>query len=62
MTTPYHYALEKRCNEVRDAQLEPLAQGTASDYADYKYRCGIIEGLRLAMDESAALSKQIMER
>ena len=62
MTTPYHDALAKRVEQVRIVELETMAQGTAENYADYKYRCGILHGLKLAMDESEALSKQITER
>lgn len=62
MTTAYHDALAKRVDQVRESEIEILAQGSAETYADYKFRCGVLHGLKLALDESAALSRQITER
>jgi hypothetical protein len=43
--------LRKRYREEMNAAADNLANGSATDYADYRYRCGVIYGLALAERE-----------
>ncbi len=46
---------------LREGQ-ENLAEGYASDWADYRYRCGVMHGLRLAIGTCEDVFKQMSER
>jgi len=46
---------------LRDKQ-EDLAQGLASDYADYKYRCGYAEALKMAIAMCDDVMRELSER
>ena len=52
-----HAALQAEVND----QIAPLAEGSASDFLDYKDRVGFIRGLRRAMDVADGILKQIQE-
>ena len=43
------------------AAVDELTDGNCEDYADYRHRCGIIHGLRLAIRELTDLKKRIEE-
>lgn len=38
-----------------------MSTGACKDYADYKYACGQLRGLKSALNEIADLAKQQME-
>tara|TARA_R110000737_G_scaffold333448_1_gene351117 strand:+ start:239 stop:421 length:183 start_codon:yes stop_codon:yes gene_type:complete len=43
--------LKKRLADELDSKKEAVSSGFASDYADYRYRIGLIEGLKIAENE-----------
>lgn len=47
----YKYELEKLLNKQIERISEVLANGNATDYAQYKYLVGCIAGLRTAIDQ-----------
>ena len=40
---------------------EMISEGKCTDYADYKYLCGIVEGLRIAQERVLELSRRFEE-
>lgn len=61
MSFGFHHALERQCELAENEIKEELAIGTPSDWGEYQYRRGIVEGIRRALRESAALAKKISE-
>ena len=60
--TPIFHAKLQTCIEEEVAILtQALAQGSASDYADYQGRCGVIRGLFLALDLAEKTRKHVLE-
>jgi hypothetical protein len=53
--------LEDKIKALRVPLEESLTQGAAKDFAEYKDRCGIIQGLNLALREIEDLSKNYMD-
>lgn len=53
-----HAALVKAITDHRNKVANHLAKGQAADFADYKHACGILEGLRLAMELADALADE----
>lgn len=57
-------ALDVLLAEIRklaDDSIEQVNSGLCKDFADYRYRCGIIHGLRLSERELIDLKKRIEE-
>lgn len=42
---------EQRLGEQLDNRIEDISSGCANDFADYRYRIGVIEGLSIAKRE-----------
>jgi hypothetical protein len=40
--------LSSKLKEEQDVYLNDLGSGTAKDYADYRFSCGILRGLMIA--------------
>ena len=53
--------LQKRVDEKLGDASAALVNGNAVDHADYRYRTGIIQGLRLALNDIADLDKTISQ-
>ena len=51
-------ALRKRLMEVKNDLAVQLADGYAKDWADYRHRIGVIEGITMAVGLCEELSKQ----
>ena len=54
------YLLEKYKEEQEVLQNE-LGSGTAKDFSDYRYKCGVIHGLVVAQNFINELSKRLMD-
>lgn len=54
----FHAALVKAVQDERNKVASALAKGMASDFAEYKYSCGVLEGLRRVQDLADALVKE----
>jgi hypothetical protein len=46
----YHEEILRRIRIERTKKSAELGEGYAQDFADYRYGCGVIEGLRMAQD------------
>lgn len=51
--------LLKRNEEERNALIEVVVSGNASDFANYKHICGVIRGLNLADEHIRDLAKRM---
>jgi len=51
--------LSTKIKEEQDVLFDELGLGTAKDYGDYKYVCGIIRGLMIANNILAETSEQM---
>ncbi len=54
----YHEELVRRLSIERTQKSSELGQGFAQDFADYRFGCGVIEGLRLACDVADEIKKE----
>ena len=52
-------AYRKAIRELMNDRTDDVAMGSASDFADYKYRVGVIEGLALAEREFLDIMEKI---
>lgn len=59
--TAYHDAFVKRIAAETEDITNEIVNRTPTDWGEYQYRCGIVEGIRRAIATSAALSRQIQE-
>jgi hypothetical protein len=46
----FDYLLERELKQQKEGMVEQLVMGGTDDYADYKYLCGKIRGIQIAMD------------
>lgn len=49
----------KQIGELIDSRSEVLVQGVASDYADYRYRAGQIDGFQTALNLLAEIVREM---
>ena len=52
-------AYRKAIRDIMNNKTDDLAVGSAQDFADYRYRVGIIEGLALAEREFLDIMERI---
>lgn len=52
-------AYRKALRDIMNNKTDDLAVGSAQDFADYRYRVGIIEGLALAEREFLDIMERI---
>lgn len=55
----FHALLTALLREQLNDRLEQLATGQAEDFAAYKYLCGEIEGLNIALGNCEIVRKKI---
>jgi len=55
--TRFHALLEERINKAVDDECKSLADGTAQDYAQYRFGVGHIHGLRDALSLCEQIEK-----
>jgi hypothetical protein len=55
----FDYLLERELEEQRDGKIEHLIRQGAVDWADYKYICGEIHGIQIAMDSIRDIRKKV---
>ena len=60
-TPIFHARLQDKLQEEIAGLTQALAQGSATDFADYKERCGVIRGLFMALDRAEETRKQVLE-
>ena len=60
-TPAFHNHLTHKLLERLEDYLDALSSGCASDFADYRYRCGQIFSLREAIAVAEETRKQILE-
>lgn len=53
--------LRKRIKDDLDSRNEAVSSGFATDYADYRYRIGIIEGLKITLAELSEILENYEE-
>lgn len=53
--------LSSKLNEEIKVMSDDMALGTAKDYGDYKYACGIIRGLMIANSAIADIAQRMEE-
>jgi|TARA_X000001382_G_scaffold11530_2_gene7757 hypothetical protein len=58
---PVLEALLSRLVELKSQYIEHLANGSLGDYAEYKYMCGVVEGLSMSEREIKELGSKIMK-
>ncbi len=46
-----HTKTAVRCSRIMDDYSRQIVEGYCTDWADYKYRCGQINGLRMAIEQ-----------
>jgi hypothetical protein len=46
----FDYLLERELKQEREGKIQHLINNAAVDWADYKYLCGEIHGIQIAMD------------
>ncbi len=54
--------LEHLLKKLQDEQLRQalsLGDGSAKDYADYKYSCGVVRGLLIASNHISELAERL---
>ncbi|HEX4594000.1 MAG TPA: hypothetical protein VH157_06980 [Bryobacteraceae bacterium] len=56
---PLDYALQEELEAAIDRNLQHLSKGNAVDYAEYKWLCGEISGIRFAIRSLSELRGQI---
>jgi hypothetical protein len=54
--------VKNRLLQLLREKQEDMAMGLASDFPDYKYRCGVAEGLRTAIAMCDDVMKELSER
>lgn len=50
MKTRFHALLEQKINEEIGAKVASVANGSAADYAEYKFWVGYVRGLNAALN------------
>jgi hypothetical protein len=55
----FHQALLELIAAQRNREAQHLADGKASDWADYNKRVGVLEGLRLARELANRLAEEV---
>lgn len=53
--------LSSKINEEIKVMSDDMALGTAKDFGDYKYACGIIRGLMIANSAIADIAQRMEE-
>lgn len=53
--------LQRKINERIEDIIESIASGGSKDFAEYKEKCGVIRGLRLAHMEVSDLAGRLKE-
>lgn len=56
---PLDYALQKELEEYRDSRAQVVLLGDLPDYAAYRYQCGEIRGIQMAIDCLVALRERL---
>lgn len=59
-TPVFHDRLRTRILAEIESQIQALAQGSAEDFADYKNRVGLIQGLYRCVDLAEEVRKQLL--
>ena len=59
MAKSWSEAYRDSLRKVMNERADDIATGSAQDYADYKYRVGVIEGLALAEREFLDIMERI---
>lgn len=59
MAMSWSEAYRKALRDIMNNKTDDLAVGSAQDFADYRYRVGIIEGLALAEREFLDIMERI---
>lgn len=54
----FHGQINERLARLRAERAFSLAQGAASDFADYRYGVGYLDGLQVALDIADELKKE----
>jgi hypothetical protein len=54
--------VKSRLGAILREEQENLALGVAADWADYRYRCGVMRGLSTAIDLCDEVLKEMGER
>ncbi len=54
--------VKQRMIALRQEMQENLASGLAADWADYRYRCGIVNGLSTAIAMCDEVIREMSER
>jgi hypothetical protein len=57
----FHGLIQDKIQIELDAQKEALARRCATDFADYTQRCGVVQGLELALTLAELSKKQMLE-
>lgn len=58
----YHYFSEELQSRVLKDKIEKsmeLGEGLAADFSDYRYACGVIAGMNLALDFAEDIKKEL---
>lgn len=55
----FHEELIRRVTADKIEKALQLSQGYAQDYPDYRYACGVLAGLDLALDIAEEIKKAI---
>ncbi len=54
--------VKNRLAQMMRERQEDLALGLAQDWADYRYRCGVVQGLSLAIELCDEVFRELSER
>ena len=55
----FHEELERRVLADKTDKALSLAAGAAGDFADYRYACGLLAGLDLALEIAGEIKKEL---
>lgn len=54
----FHEELQRRVLKDKIEKSVELGDGLAADFADYRYACGVIAGMSLALDIAEEIKKE----
>lgn len=55
----FYSEIERRVLADKTTKALDLAQGAAADFADYRYGCGVLAGLDLALEIAGEIKKEL---
>ena len=56
----FHVKLREQLEEAIEVEIASLLEGSAEDFADYRYRAGRLWGLRQALEISAEVQSKLL--